>query len=152
MDVARYRIDDLRVTASMAEIVAAYESVRADDWAGEVAHAFLKFVDFDHARPYLKEDAKPQDWPYPASDDELQNDFRYYASWWREKIVNQRGISCWRGRDQFAARMMVAGCPEWREVMGLDGYYASAAYARACELFEDLEPLTPHELSALGEG
>lgn len=132
--MSKYDIETVTVKATPQEILEAYETVlKQDDWLGEHVSC-IAYLPYEFAKPYLKDGATADEWP-SLSDAELRAEFEHYATWWRQKIENERGISCWRGRNQFAIRMMLAGCPEWREVYEAEGYYSRSAYATAAKLF-----------------
>lgn len=141
--MAQYRFADLSVLATPEEIVKTFEDVfKKDDFLGERV-SVLSYLSYSHVTPYLKEGATEADWQQ-SGDEDLRKEFVHYRDWWREKVEDERGISCHRGKEQFLIRMFLAGLPEWREIWDMDGgWYQISAYNRSAELFEDMEPIIP---------
>lgn len=129
----KYDIKDLKIAASPDEIVKVYEEVlKNDDLLGERT-AILAYLPFEKVKPYLKEGVT--DWT-PSTDENLRSEFAHYRDWWAQKVTDGRGLSVHRGKEQFAIRMFLAGCLEWRELWMMDGgYYQEDAYNFVANLF-----------------
>lgn len=131
----KYKIEDMAVKATNADIIKLYEEIKAGDIFGERT-SILSYLPWGDVRQYLKEDVTEEEWKGPKGDTDLRESFEHYRDWWREKIDNERGISVHRGKEQFALRMFLAGCPEWRGLWEMDGgWYQRDAYRFAAELF-----------------
>jgi hypothetical protein len=130
-----YAIEEMTVKAAPEQIVHAYENtIKGDDVFGEYFSCLL-YLPFEHAKPYLRDGVTEKDWE-PDGDKELREQFEHYRDWWREKIINERGISVHRGKAQFAIRMMIAGLPEWRTLWDMDGgWYQRGAWNYVADLF-----------------
>ncbi len=130
-----YDIGKMTVKATPEEIIRAFEDVfRKDDFLGERLSC-LEYLPYEHVKPYLRDDITANNWKQ-AGDEKLRAGFEYYRDWWREKIINERGISVHRGKEQFAIRMMLAGLPEWKELWDMDGgYYQRDAWNYVAGLF-----------------
>lgn len=136
-NMAKYNIENMKLSATPEQIIEAYETIiKRDDIFGEYSSC-LNYLPFENVKPYLKEGVTEKEWDENRKNDEdLRNDFKHYESWWREKIEDERGISVCRGKAQFAIRMMLAGCPEWKEIFTMDGgWYQRGAFKKVAELF-----------------
>jgi len=131
-----YNIDEMTVKATPEQIINAYENtIKKDDFFGEYTSCLL-YLPFESAKSFLKDGATPEQWGEPKGDNELREDFEHYRDWWRQKVEDERGISVHRGKAQFAIRMMLAGCSEWKEIWSMDGgWYQRNAFNRCAELF-----------------
>ena len=131
----KYKIENMTIKATSNDIIKLYEEIRAEDIFGECA-SILLYLPWDVVHPYLKEGITEEEWKGPKGDADLRESFEHYRDWWRKKIEDERGISVHRGKEQFAIRMFLAGCPEWRELWDMDGgWYQRDAYGFAAGLF-----------------
>ncbi len=137
-DKAKYDLSTVTVKATTAEILALMGRIEDDDLFGEFRSGLVNYLPFEQAKPYLKEGVTEGEWIEAVGTDpdaRLRQDFEHYREWWKQKIEDERGISVWRGKSQFALRMFLAGMPEWKELYEMDGgYYTRDAYRFAREL------------------
>lgn len=136
--MSKYRIEDMRVQATPEEIRDAWETTfKKADFFSELAGPCLAHLPFELVEPYLREGVTRDEWAdEPWTDEKLQEDFAHYRDWWAQKVTDGRGISVYRGKAQFAVRMMVAGLPEWEELWQMDGgWYEEDAYNCVADLF-----------------
>lgn len=147
--MSQYRVEACHVALSAAQIVDLYRSdrVRQSDLAlfGEL-HRLLSYLPFDEAIAAVRKGAPwPSDSPEAQEsrknwtqygDADLQDDMRHYRDWWRQKVEDGRGLSVYRGKQQFLLRMALAGLPEWETIWDMDGgWYQEDAYNAVGQLF-----------------
>jgi hypothetical protein len=81
--------------------------------------ALLHYLDFEHAREFLKPEATAEEWAEihtPVDDDKVIAEMRDYMSFAWEKVEDHRGISASRSVDKMAA---------WAWLLGDGGAYAA---------------------------
>ena len=84
------------------EIVEYFENKRESDLLGFETDILLQFLDYEHAKPYLEEDATAEDWGESLTDPiQAMQDYMRFA--W-EKANNCRGIS---------ANRSIGHCMSW---------------------------------------
>ncbi len=135
------KIDELTVKATQEEILERIKAIKDSDMFGEFRPALICFLDYENAKPFLKDGAIEVNWK-PDGDKELREEVhRYMEDWWKQKVEDGRGISVHRGRAQVVNRLFLAGIPLWKEI-GLDsdegiggGWYQEDAYNKVADLF-----------------
>lgn len=85
------------------EIVARVKATRHTDVFGFVAEVLLSGLDHSHAKPWLRDDSKPEDWPCPLSLDQQRTGAVDYLAFAFEKAGDHRGISAIRSVDKLGA-------------------------------------------------
>lgn len=136
--MAKYTIDTARVIFTQAEIRALFDRIAPMDLFGEFRAGLAAYLTFETAQAMglLKDGTTASQWGEPKGDVALREDMVHYRDWWRQKVENGRGISCFRGKVQFCIRMAIAGMPEWESVLDSDGgYYQEDAYNAVGALF-----------------
>ena len=135
-------IDELTVSVTQEEIVERIEAIANSDMFGEYRPRLVDYLDYKHAKPYLKDGTPEKDWD-AASDTTLQAELhRYMEDWWKQKVEDGRGLSVHRGRAQVVILLFLAGIPSWKEIgidadEGIDGgWYQEDAYNKVADLFE----------------
>lgn len=135
------KIDELTVRATQEEILERVKVLKGSDTFGEYRPALIGFLDYEHAKPFLKEGTTEEEWEQ-GGDKELRKDVhRYMEDWWKGKVEGGRGISVHRGRAQMVNRLFLAGIPLWKEIgidsdEGIDGgWYQEDAYNKIADLF-----------------
>lgn len=104
------------------EIAEKVRATRDSDLFGFAAEVLLSALDFDHARRWLKDDAKAEEWTYPLSDDEQRSAAVQYLQFALDKAGGHRGISASRSVEKLGA---------WLWLLGLDHErFESAGYAQ----------------------
>lgn len=105
-----------------AEIVARIENIAKDDYFGFRREVLLRALDFDHAKPYLKEGTTADQWGAPTDTGEEAKEYYGFAL---GKIRDHRGLSADRsvqklteyawllGRDDVVAAMDAADYPQY---------------------------------------
>ena len=135
------KVEDLRLKATQEEIVDRIAEITEADVFGEYCPRLISFLDYEHAKPLLKGDVKPEDWK-AYGDLELRKLVEHYLDWWTQKVEDGRGLSVWRGRAQMVNCLFLAGIPLWKEIgideeeFGFDGgWYQEEAYNMVADLF-----------------
>ena len=140
------KINKVTIRVSQDEILARIAHIQASgsDPFGEYIPALIAFLDYEHAKPFLKEETTEEAWiaAGPHGDKELRGDIKHYLDWWGQKVEDGRGLSVHRGRAQMINRLFLAGIPLWKEI-GLNsnegingGWYQEDAYNKVADLFE----------------
>lgn len=98
------------------EIVARMEALKADDMLGFAREVLLVYLDFDHARPFIKSETTREQWdvaspPADRTDEGALKETREYSAFAWEKVSNHRGISASRNIDKM---------PAWAWLLGRD--------------------------------
>src|SRR5579871_5733471 len=103
------------------EIVARIRDIKARQRAFEFGpEVLLPHLDFDHAREFLKADAKRESWEtpfvvdgverrYPLTEENARADFRAYAEFAWGKAQDHRGLSAMRSVDKLSAWTWLLG-------------------------------------------
>lgn len=91
------------------EIVKRIEVRKERDWLGFETSEYINYLDFDHARPFLKESATEQAWKDAASNlgTPVEQMHNYMAFAWG-KANNKRGISASRSIMHYFAWLWLA--------------------------------------------
>lgn len=98
------------MTATQAEIVARIEERMKADMFGFEWHEYLKYLDFEHAKPYLKADTTAEEWhPVPFTRDAVIREMEDYMEFAFDKANCQRGISANRSVLHYVAWTWLAG-------------------------------------------
>lgn len=134
-------IDELRVIARPRAILQRIEQIAKYDMFGEYRPRLIRFLDYEHAKPFLKHEVSEDDWQ-PHGDDELRAELhRYMEDWWKQKVEDGRGISVHRGRAQVVNLLFLAGVEAWTFIgmdsdEGMDGgWYQEDAYNAVADVF-----------------
>lgn len=136
------KIDELTVKATQEEILGRIETIKDSDIFGEFRPMLIGFLDYEHAKPFLKDGAKEKDWEQDGDKELREEVHRYMEDWWKQKVEDGRGISVHRGRAQMVNRLFLARIPLWKEIgidsdEGIDGgWYQEDAYNKMADLFE----------------
>ena len=92
------------------EIVARIEAVKGNDWMGTQITELIVRLPFERAQPYLKPEAKPEEWEVKPRDREsLLAEMLDYMPFAWDKANNERGLSAGRSMDHFSAWVWLAG-------------------------------------------
>lgn len=101
----------------------------------------VMFLDYDHAREFLKEGTTREDWeqgdlPLPKNDP-IQEIKDYMPFAWM-KAMDERGISANRSVIHMTQWLWLAGDEELYEMLdgGLYGYYGTVALKKVCEKYD----------------
>jgi len=96
------------------EILARIEEIKPKEFFGFETADLIGYLDYDHAKPFLKEEVKEEEWKkedqYKVKDQMIE-----YMSFAFEKAFNQRGISAGRSLNHYSAWLWIDGNVELAE-------------------------------------
>lgn len=81
------------------EIVARIKAVAPEDWLGFRTEVLVNALDFEHAKPWLKDDTTPERWDAARAQ---MHDAASYLEFAIGKILDHRGISASRSTEKLA--------------------------------------------------
>lgn len=87
------------MSRSQAEIVARFTDIEGDDVFGFRREVLLSALDFEHAKPHLKDGVTEEEWTEARTVD-FNGKAREYLDFAIEKIRDHRGISASRSVDK----------------------------------------------------
>ncbi len=93
-----------RIMRTQAEIATRCEGAKSDMF-GFALGVLVNYLDFEHARPFLKPEATADDWRAagcPKSPDAIEPDLREYMEFAWGKALDHRGLSASRSIDKLA--------------------------------------------------
>ena len=71
---------------------------------------YVPYLDFEHAKPFLIENAPAEKWPAPKVESDILNEAKtYMAEYGWDKAMNHRGISASRTVEKMRAWMWLLG-------------------------------------------
>lgn len=121
---------------TQTEIVERLESRRAQDVFGFEVSEYVRALDFEHARPYLKEGVTAEEWePDLMTDDAIRKCAVDYMDFAWEKANGCRGISAWRSLAHYQAWLWLLGDDELWPTLSDYEYYGKPELRRICEYF-----------------
>ena len=128
-----------KLARTQDEIVERIELRRGRDLLGFEISEYIGFLDFDHARPYLKPETTKEEWPTDGQADPIQTMCDYMPFAWG-KANDCRGISANRSVYHCIAWLWLASEEDelkWIETEGWSGYqhYGKEILAHICEHF-----------------
>lgn len=117
------------------------------------AEVYLNYLDFEHAKPFLKEEflANPdaeKEWNAQRSDlteERVKTDMREYMEFAWGKAIDHRGLSANRSIDKMMALLFVLGDDEFAEKVEATPYpqYGAPKLALICEKYGFPMPDSP---------
>lgn len=93
---------------SQEEIVARIEAKAPQDWIGVISADLVHYLDFEQARPFLKDEVTPEQWSAREQLGPTVEAVNYMAFAW-DKANNCRGISACRSVQHFESWLWLAG-------------------------------------------
>lgn len=80
------------------------EAVKDQDFFGAEHGDLIDFLDFDHAKAFLKEGVTSEEWkPKPLTEESIKHEAKEYLPFAWEKANNCRGLSANRSVDHLRA-------------------------------------------------
>jgi len=107
------------------QILVRIEQVSGDDWLGFAVEVLVDALDYEHAKPYLKEGVTAEAWSVRLNGQTVEDQAKGYLEFAIGKIEDHRGISATRsvsklteyawllGRDDVVAAMDGAHYPQY---------------------------------------
>jgi hypothetical protein len=92
------------------EILARWEAIKDSDFFGVRSGELLCRLPFEKIKPYLKEDAREEDWTTVGKDREtILSEMLAYMPFAWEKANNERGLSASRSMDHYTEWVWLLG-------------------------------------------
>lgn len=118
------------------EILARIEEIKRRDFLGFETDDLIGYLDFEHAKPFLKPETTPDQWQPDSTDpDEIKAQMLDYMPFAWEKANNFRGISASRSMSHYSAWMWMTGDLEKVGDLHDYEYYGKDNLAAICELY-----------------
>lgn len=125
------------------EIVARIEARKGTDMLGFEVSEYLPFLDFDDAKPYLKDGVTAAEWDAakkPRTREAVLATMLDYMDFAWEKAHGERGISAWRSIAHFQAWLWLVGERDMAEQIADYDDYGKPQLKAICRKFGwDLE-------------
>jgi len=118
------------------EIVKRFGERKKNDMFGFEISEYIKYLDYEHAKPFLKDGTKEKDWePEKVTPAEKIKDYMKFA--W-EKANGCRGISAGRSLSHMVAWLWLDGqdkfLKEWHNLEDYE-YYGKPQLIAICKLY-----------------
>lgn len=107
------------VSRTQEEILARIEAVKAEDWMGFHAEVLIDALDYEHAKPFLKDGVTAEEWEPARSGRSTAAGYLEFAI---GKIQAHRGISASRSVDKLTEYAWLAGRDDVVAAMGAARY------------------------------
>lgn len=121
------------------EIVARIRGYGNTDFFGFKIGLMIGYLDFDHAKEFLKPEVSASEWEISKLDDEaIVNEMREYVVFAFDKIEGHRGISSVRSVQKLAEWAWLVGRDDVSKVVASEANYApygAPAIAHLCKEF-----------------
>ena len=114
------------------EIVARYEEIKDNDFFGSEVEEYVMFMDYEHAKPYLNDDTKKENWK-PHQLEEVKSVMIDYMDFAWEKANDCRGLSASRSLSHYMAWLWVDGQEELAKSLGKYEYYGKPQLEKICQ-------------------
>lgn len=113
------------------EIVSRIAEVKEDDIFGFQFIDLASYLDFDHAKPFLKEDVTVDDWKKESrTPKEVMIEYMPFA--W-EKANNKRGLSAMRSMYHYTSWLWLDGDEVLHKTLSEYEYYGKPQLVKICE-------------------
>lgn len=123
------------------EIVAEYKRLEeGGDWLGFKRGDLIEFLDFEHAKPLLKEGVTESEWNEAKSEytrEAILKKMEDYMDFAWEKANNMRGISASRSMNHYETWLWLIGEDDFIHEVGFESYqhYGKPQLIKICERF-----------------
>lgn len=124
------------LTRTQDEIVARIEERKEQDFFGFEVGDLVQYLDFEHAKPYLKDEATPEKWEQHRETKDPIDCIKDYMNFAWEKANECRGLSANRSICHMTAWLWLAGedaLVEWVDDERNYRYYGKPALERICD-------------------
>ncbi len=118
------------------EIVTEIERIKKDDFFGFKTTDLLGYLDFDHAKQYLKPECTEKDWEQSPSDrDSILLEMEKYMDFAWDKANNERGLSAGRSMAHYTAWVWMIGDEDKFGDLEEYQYYGKDNLRKLCETY-----------------
>ena len=123
------------------EIVAHYEQIKDEDMFGWRANILFNYLDFSHARPFLKPEVTAEEWNLTfkkLNDGAALGEMQAYMEIAWEKSIGHRGLSAGRSIEKIGEYLWLLGDDEMYATIHLNELYrpyGAPALAKVCEKY-----------------
>ena len=115
-------------------ILARIEAIAKNDVRGLERNDLVDFLDYEHAKPYLKEGTTEEEWAeYRAAIKPPKEQMKDYMDFAWEKANNKRGISAYRSLCHYSAWLWLDDNEELAERIREYEYYGKPQLIAVCE-------------------
>lgn len=104
------------------EIVARIEAVKDDDWLRFRREVLIPALDFEHAKPYLRDGVTADQWHDGVRHEQIEAEAKDYYEFAAGKIRDHRGISAKRSVEKLAEYAWLLGRDDVVEAMDAAEY------------------------------
>ena len=116
------------------EIVAKIEEVKKTDFFGAKTGDLIGFLDFEHAKPYLKPDTTPDQWEQsPLTREAVLKEMEDYMEFAWDKANGFRGLSASRSMDHYSTWIWLLGDEDKLGDLSDYQYYGKDNLVKICE-------------------
>lgn len=114
------------------EIIARIDAVADEDWIGTQRNSLVCALNFENAKPFLKEGTSEDDWTANTADDIRKEAIDYMDFAW-DKAINCRGLSAGRSMDHYTSWLWLLGDNDlWRDLADYN-HYGKPQLVKICE-------------------
>lgn len=121
------------------EILKKIESLKDIDFFGFITGDLINMLEYQHAKPFLKDDAKESDWkPNPNTQEFLLKTMEEYMEFAWDKANNCRGLSAGRSMNHYEAWLWLYDGNAAGSIGSLQEYeyYGKDKLVAICEYFK----------------
>lgn len=113
------------------EILSRMKEVEKDDFFGYQRSDLLSYLDFENAKPFLKDEVTAEQWQKESrSPKEVMIDYLSFA--W-EKANDKRGLSASRSMDHYTSWLWLDGDEELHKTLSNYEYYGKPQLIEICK-------------------
>ncbi len=95
------------------QIVAKMKQVEDTDFFGVIRSDLLNYLDYEHAKEFLKPEAKEEQWNFnPLTREKVLGEMLEYMPFAWDKAINMRGLSAGRSMHHYTAWVWLIGDEE----------------------------------------
>lgn len=131
-------VHSVKVMPTQDEIVTRLEQRQKDDFFGFETTDYVQALDYEHAKPYLKDGVTPDEWmpEYSTRDQVIAKMLDYMAFAW-DKALDERGLSANRSIIHYRAWAWLAGDVDLSDEIARATYYdyGKSILRRVCEFY-----------------
>lgn len=121
---------------SQDEIVAEIERIKEDDFFGFKTGDLIGYLDYEHAKEYLKPEVTAEEWKASPSDREsILKEMEEYMEFAWDKANNERGISAGRSLAHFTVWVWMIGDQDRFGDMESYQYYGKDHLRKLCDAY-----------------